>query len=418
MYMEHIDLNIFNSWAKSHITDENKFDSNGHIIMENNHNYKSTGIFAKILEDHWSEYYSKYHVTIDSKRSNANEEVKKVIKCANHELGATVYVCPNCDEVFYCHHTCKGKLCSSCGIKTQKIRTENILRKCINCTHRHITFTIPDSLCPWFFDDLTTTNILFEAVSDTIYSIVNGRINKKKKTRKQDMKYAPGYMAFLHTFGRPLNFNTHIHVIIAEYIIDKSKRLKKFKYFNYNALSKRFMYFLLNRMEKYFGKKFTKVKNEMYLKYKNGFYVNNKLEDDGYQFSSIEKLIKYLVRYCSRPAMAESRILNYDGKNVSYFYLDHKENIRHEETVSAFEFITKILRHLLPTNFKSIRSYGFYNKPSKLPLDIHNLISKAKLKIRNELLKWSLLISKSFNRIPIMCPKCGILMEPLFEVSR
>ena len=33
----------------------------------------------------------------------------------------------------------------------------------------------------------------------------------------------------------------------------------------------------------------------MYLKYPNGFYVNNKLEDDGYKFNSIEDLIRLLL---------------------------------------------------------------------------------------------------------------------------
>ena len=37
---------------------------------------------------------------------------------------------------------------------------------------------------------------------------------------------------------------------------------------------------------------------------------------------------------------------------------DHTNEEYHEEINSAFEFITKLLRHLLPENFKSIRSYG------------------------------------------------------------
>lgn len=44
--MEHIDINIFNDWSKKHITDESKFDDDGFIIMENNENYKSTGVIA------------------------------------------------------------------------------------------------------------------------------------------------------------------------------------------------------------------------------------------------------------------------------------------------------------------------------------------------------------------------------------
>lgn len=96
-------------------------------------------------------------------------------------------------------------------------------------------------------------------------------------------------------------------------------------------------------MEKYFGKdKFKDKKNEMYLKYKNGFYVNNKLEDDGYKFNSIEELIRYLTRYCSRHAMTESRILDYDGENCKFYYTDHTNEQYHEELNSAFEFITKI----------------------------------------------------------------------------
>lgn len=415
--MEHIDIVNFNSWAKEHITDNSKFDKDGFIIMENDKNYKSTGVVAKIFKDHWKNYYDKYKATIDKVRPNADKEVKKIIACANHELGATVYVCKDCDEVVFSHHTCKGKLCSSCGIKAQKLRTENILEKCINVKHRHITFTIPDYLCPWFFKDLTSTNILFEAVSDTIYSVINGRV-KKRKIRKYDLKYTPGFFAFLHTFGRPLNFNTHIHVIIAECVFDKNKKYKKYDYFNYDALSKRFMKLLLDKMEAYFGKeKFSQTKNQMYLKYKNGFYVNNKLEDDERKFNSIEGLIRYLTRYCARPAMAETRIINYDGENVTFFYKDHKEEQYHEEKISAFSFITKLLRHLLPEGFKSIRSYGFYNKSNKLCDSIKHIISKEKIKFKQALLNWKNLIAASFNRIPIICPKCKQIMEPLFEVS-
>lgn len=413
--MEHIDINYFNEWAKKHITDDSKFDNEGFIITENNFNYKTTGIIANIFKDHWDNYYSKYKEAIDTIRPNANEEVHKVIDCSDHNLGSSVYVCSKCDEVIFSHHTCKGKLCSSCGIKSQKIKTENILEKCISVKHRHITFTIPNTLCMWFFNDLTTTDLLFSAVSDTIYSIVNGKIKNK---RKYDLKYTPGFFAFLHTFGRPLNFNTHIHVIIAEYIVDKSKKGKKFEYFNYDALSMRFMKILLDKMENFFGKDtFKETKNKMYLQYKKGFYVHNRLEDDGYKFKSIEELIRYLTRYCSRPAMAESRIIDYNGENVTFNYTDHKNEEYHEETNSAFEFITKLLRHLLPKGFKSIRSYGFYNKSPKICDTINCVISKEKTKIRRELLKWKNLILTSFNRIPISCPLCGQLMDCLFEVS-
>ena len=39
--MKHLDINNFNTLAKKHIFDDNRFDKDGFIIMENNSNYKS-----------------------------------------------------------------------------------------------------------------------------------------------------------------------------------------------------------------------------------------------------------------------------------------------------------------------------------------------------------------------------------------
>ena len=198
-FMEHMNITQFNSWAKNNLTDDSKFDNDGFIIMENNNNFKSTGIISNIFEDHFDNYYSKYKLTLDKYRPNAYNEVHKVIDCANHNLGASVYVCPNCSDVLFSHHTCKGKLCSSCGIKSQILKTNSILERASKVKHRHITFTIPASLSHWFFYNLNSNNLLFEAVSDTLYSIVNGKV-KKKKTRKYNLNYSPGFFAFLHTF--------------------------------------------------------------------------------------------------------------------------------------------------------------------------------------------------------------------------
>lgn len=94
--MEHYDLHQFNTWAKGYITDESRFDDNGFIIMKNNKNYKTTGIISKIFEDHWN---TSEFAHIIKYRPNVDKEIDKIINCSNHNLGASVYVCPNDDEV-------------------------------------------------------------------------------------------------------------------------------------------------------------------------------------------------------------------------------------------------------------------------------------------------------------------------------
>lgn len=106
MYMKHMNITQFNSWAKTNIIDENKFDDNGFIIMENSKNYKSTGIIAKIFNDHWDTFYSNCKNTLSIDRPNADKEVHKMIDCSLHNLRASIYVCPNDNEVYFCHHTC------------------------------------------------------------------------------------------------------------------------------------------------------------------------------------------------------------------------------------------------------------------------------------------------------------------------
>lgn len=215
----------------------------------------------------------------------------------------------------------------------------------------------------------------------------------------------PGFFAFLHTFGRPLNFNPHIHVVFCESVLDRNKKFKKLTYLNYDALSKRFMKLLLDKMEKYFGKNvFYETKRNMYAKYPNSFYVNNKMEDEGIKFHDYRELISYLTRYCSRPAIAESRILKYDGETVTYSYTDHKDNKYREITVTVEQFIKKILIHLLPKNFKSIRYY-VYNKNDKIDDDLFNkLIKPEKREFFRSLNKWCNLIVTSFKHIPSFVP--------------
>ena len=293
----------------------------------------------------------------------------------------------------FCHHTCKGKLCSSCGIKTNKKVTKKILEVCLRSKHRHITFTIPEDLRMWFFNNLQTTDLLFSAVCETLYSIVNGKVKKNK--RIYDIKYTPGFFAFLHTFGRDMKWNPHIHVLLAEIKLTKDK-CEDWNYFSFNALRKRFMRNLLELMSKELGPSFDSMKNKMYKKHKKGFYVYAKKK----KFKKLKHLIEYNARYCGRPAISESRILNYDGENVTFCYNDHNDNSYHEVTVTAFEFIAMLLRHIIPENFKPIRYFGFYRKKSPLHEQLIKMISNVVMKIRKSILNHKMCIIKFFKRNP------------------
>lgn len=377
--IENVKLSIdeFKEFYLKNNYDKNMFREDG-SINPNYNSKKNTGLIAQIFEDHWDNLSDSFKDSIRKYKPNVDKEIQKIIDCHNKNLGCNVYHCPECNEVCFIGNTCKSRLCSSCGYKYKLERVENIVTTAYNCKHRHIVFTCPKELRPYFFVDFVNLiNIYFDAVNKTINSILNDsfkRVNGKLKKYKSKNKFTPGFFAFLHTFGRDLKWNPHIHVLIAEIKLSKFKWFK-WEYFDFNALSKRFMKILLELMDDYLNdSNFKRLKNKLYNTYKNGFYVYAEKKN----FKNIKDGIEYVTRYCGRVPISENRIINYDGNNVTFCFNSHNDGKYHEVTVTASQFITMILKHLIPNNFKIIRYYGFYRKKHPLHDKMVMMISAEK----------------------------------------
>lgn len=335
-----VGINEFKDYFLDNNYNDNMFNIDG-TLNKNYNSSKKTGTIAQIFEEHWNNIPFNEKQQILKYRPNANEEIKKIVDCYNKNLGCSVYECPHCHDFVFIGHTCKSRLCSSCGYKYKLLRVENIMNTAYNCKHRQIVFTMAKELWSYFFypfEDMI--NLLFEAVNLTIYSILNDTYKSKKKKKKKKKytsktKYTPGFFAFLHTFGRDLKWNPHIHILIAEIKLGGDKVYKNWNYFNYDALSKRFQKILLDLMSKKLGKSFNVLKTRLFKKYNKGFYVYAEPK----KFPNFKAGVEYVTRYCGRCAISENRIISYDNTNVTFCYNDHKDNEYHEITVTAIKFI-------------------------------------------------------------------------------
>ena len=88
--------------------------------------------------------------------------------------------------------------------------------------------------------------------------------------------------------------NPHIHVLIAELKLTENKCIK-WDYFDFNALSKRFMKILLDLISKHIGKSFNNLKNKLYKKYSKGFYVYTEKKHFKNIQSGVELLLDIVV---------------------------------------------------------------------------------------------------------------------------
>lgn len=74
---------------------------------------------------------------------------------------------------------------------------------------------------------------------------------------------------------------------------------------------------------------------------------------------------RYIGRYAKRPAMAESRIREYDGKTVTFEYTDKVEKVHKMKQLSVHAFFALLVRHIHDTHFRAIRYAGILSARTK-----------------------------------------------------
>ena len=79
-------------------------------------------------------------------------------------------------------------------------------------------------------------------------------------------------------------------------------------------------------------------------------------------------VVGYLIKYVASPPIALSRIEEYDQENLTYWYRAHPTDRKVWVTLSAFEFIRRMIQHITPKQFRMIRHFGLYarNKVSEV----------------------------------------------------
>ena len=182
-------------------------------------------------------------------------------------------------------------------------------------------------------------------------------------------------------------------------------------FFSYAAFRKRFMKVLLDLLDKEINTvEFKNLKRTLYKNLKDGFYVYSPPS----KFKSVDALIKYVTRYVSRPVMAESRILDYDGTYVTFWYQRHEDNKIVIEKIHDFEFISRIILHIPEKNQKYIRYYGCYHESTKIVTskmkEIFRKFNQKSIELKKTITKWRLNIQFSFNIDPLKCPNCDTIM--------
>jgi hypothetical protein len=372
----------------------------------------SQGMIKQILKDHFDGYWKLHSDRFPKEiRKDIKETVEKAMRCGSRDLGYARYECLGCEgspeSVLVCF-TCKSRFCHRCGKKYTDEWTEKQVECILNVPHRHMVFTVPEELRNAFFEDRKKLNELSKEVAN----VFKYWYRKKSKKRHLDV----GVITVIHTFGRDLKFNPHIHVLVTEGAIDVNHEWVPVDFIPYNYLRKSWQKLVMDLLKKWFPNngKVRELISDLYRRYPYGFYVNaeKKMKD-------AKKAAKYIGRYLARPAIAEYRIVDYNGEHVHFWYEDHRTGKRVDKTVPVYRFLYLILQHISPKHFRMVGRYGLYsrkkNKEAKKIINLWNFMRTHQIQMLFNQVKqkkgYRQRMIETFERDPIQCPHCKETMD-------
>lgn len=374
---------------------------------------RGKGVIKQILKDHFSGFWEmNERLFPEEYREHIKETVEKTIKCGTKDIGYARYECLGCEgnpaPKFVCF-TCKSRFCHGCGKKYTDDWAEKQQAMIFDVPHRHMVFTIPKELRKVFYHDRKKLNELSKQVAE-VFQYHNYQRSKKRGLRS-------GIITVIHTFGRDLKFNPHIHALVTEGALDnKNEWVSSGGYIPYDYLRKSWQKVVLDLIKKWFScdQQMNRLVNELYRRYPNGFYVNAEKK-----ITNAKGVARYIGRYLARPAIAEYRIENYDGEKVHYWYEDHRTGKRIDKQVGVFRFIYEILQHIPPKHFRMVGRYGLYSRRSYHKANqVLSLYAFMRTKQISFLLErkqrkksYRQRMIEAFEEDPFQCPHCKREMD-------
>jgi len=310
-----------------------------------------------------------------------------MLSCKGLERGCFIFYCKNCKKDIIVPFGCNSRVCSCCGKRYTDNWADMLSTRIMKTiTHRHIVFGIPDMLWSFLKNNRKLRKIFMNKAYKTIKKLFSKIVGKD---------IMPGCIEAMHPFGRNLQFQPHAHAIVTQGGFDKEgKFISISDYINYNSFHRIWQYEILKSLRNYISKA---IIDEAFRKYPKGFCVYVKPE----KIKTSKGLVKYIGRYVRHPAIANSRIIAYNGEAVKFYWKDNKE-ITHYKILLVNDFISAIIQHIPEKNERLVRYYGCYSRKK---------IRKSLNNIKQSFIQSRLFPKEKKKRI-VLCPKCS--REALF----
>ncbi|OPZ92142.1 MAG: putative transposase [Firmicutes bacterium ADurb.Bin419] len=343
--------------------------------------------------DNWETYLKEciYEVRKVEKR-----EVEKMLLCMDPEKCYSEYMCCNCGKTRIVPHSCKSRICTVCGKRHADEWSEKINKEMYAVPYRHIILTVSDRLWGYFEGNSALQKLMIDTAAKVMKDIV-------KKYNGKDKRAEPGIIMVLHPFGRDLKTNMYVHMLMTEGGLTTKGKWIPMCYIDYTVIRKKWQYYILTALKKAMpgDKELAKIIDWCFKERSNGFNIQAKRRIEG----KTKQAARYMARYVRHPAIADSRIIEYDTRNVTFIY--EREGKTNTVVMDKYEFIHNVIKHIPDNNFKMVRYFGIHARRSKKSVRI--VMEKLGLIVnyKTNPFSWRKNIKEYTGKDPLKCSDCG-----------
>lgn len=367
-----------------------------------------------ILAENYSTYLRIHKLTTDQLKA-----IYRLINCRTEMMGGHIEACPEGHYKRIRYNSCKHRTCAMCSATKIDEWIEKKKAQLLATKHYHVIFTIPHELNElWIINTKVMAELLFDSAWEVLHSMM----------KNEDFLGAtPGVLATLQTWGETMTLHPHIHMLVTGGGIDEKGNWKSSKD-NYLVPVKTLMnlfrarYIRLLQKETYKAK----IKPPKGTSYKEVQDLLRSLREKdwnvyiGKEYSYGEGVAIYLGRYVRGGPISNKRLKSYQDKEVEFYYDDnHEKDLAQKRKVmkvTAEEFIRRLLMHVPPEGFKTVRNYGIYASSKRE--DLNKCRAKFGQKSYEEIIEdikgaaWLEDLIEEQNR----CPKCGKKLEVIERI--
>jgi len=225
----------------------------------------------------------------------------------------------------------------------------------------------------------------------------------------------------LHTFGRDLKRNVHIHLSTTTGGIDINTKEWKPFFFHHKKLKKLWKNKIIQLFRNYYNAGnltlTTDLKKQInhcfsFAQFLNGLYKKTWIVHCALPNSNYKYNLEYFGRYTKRPPIAESKLKHYSGEDIVFSFKNHRTGKHEDKSMNIFAFIAKFIQHIPEQGFRMIRYYGFL--ANRVRGALLKIVYLALNQVQNFDFKkpsYVTLMLKSFGIDPMSCNDCGCTMS-------